>query len=225
MVFNLLVPILASGVLAAPPISFGADAARAAFPAFRIEAESRPERTRAASGFLGRALRRYPTGLLGAVYVVRSLELRGQPCGGSTSPDGRSVVLALGAGGRLDEGWARMALDHEFAHVVMFRRGAAFPRAAWLAQNAPDFAYGSTSALAAIASGQTADAASPLRAEQGLLNDYAASSFDEDWACLAGKVMAGEGSFGALTGRHPRLGEKARLAAAFLRAAGVTLPR
>ena len=92
-------------------------------------------------------------------------------------------------------------------------------------ENAPGFAYASTSALAAIASGQAADAVSSRCADLGLLNDYAASSFEEDWACLAGKVMAGEGSFGVLVRRYPRLREKARLAAAFLREAGVRLPK
>lgn len=228
-----VVPILIALQLAsrdrpasATTINFSTGLARVAYPDFSMVGEDRSDRQLDVQKRLGEALTKYPEGTLKTVFVVKTLEYRDAPFGGTASADGRSIILAIGDRSGSNTDWIGHALHHEVAHSLMFRMSGAFPRDAWLAQNAPGFKYAHDSGLAALKSGDTDFHFVPALAEQGVLSAYGSSSFDEDWACYAQYLLTDDPDFWKLVRRYPRVRAKAKLAVEFYRKAvpGMALP-
>jgi hypothetical protein len=166
------------------------------------------------------AMRRYPPEMITrhvrGVYVVARMFEDGVEIGGSyiTSPPGISFTLGPPEDG-VDEPWIRDSFHHEFAHAIYVQRPG-FPRKAWDAQNAPGFKYG-RNGYSAIKEGRYGRDIKTSLATKGLISEYAASDASEDFAEVAGRMMANDADFWRACRKYPRIRAKANLVMAFYR--------
>lgn len=214
-------------------VSFDVAKARKDDATISVVAENDPRLRRVAQAALARAFAKYPrlplNRHLKAVYVVRSMSCEGTAMGGTNSPEARSIWIEVGNPSEGEPRWIEDTFHHEFAHVLADTRRHEMPELAWRAANAPGFkyTYGEGGGFTAVSTGQHVgeDLDKPLNA-QGVLSEYGATEFDEDWATYAERIFDPDEGFRMALRASPRVRRKVRLMAAFYRREfpGIALP-
>ncbi len=206
--------------------TFDVRRAERAYPGIRVTAETNPVLRAKAKRELTRAMARYPARevarRLGAVYVVRMLSWEGVQMGGTSSPDGRGLYIAVGEMPLDDGDWIEGTFHHEFAHVLFERFQKDLPLREWKSANAPGFryTYGADGGFEAVSkNANVSEELNPALNAQGLLSEYGATEIGEDWATYAERILRNDFATRAVVRRYPRVRAKARLLAAFYRRA------
>lgn len=150
------------------------------------------------------------------VYVVASLSEEGTEVGGLNSPDDKKLYLEdNNIYDEQTEQYLRLAVHHELAHVLLENYAARFSRELWQSLNAPSFRYGK-GGLAAIREDPDSSAElDPACWEEGFAYPYGKSDIDEDFACLAEAVFAGNSDFWKAVDRVAILNKKVKMVVAF----------
>ncbi len=187
-----------------PPISITADPL----------SENEVERT---LQLVGRAMRRYPPGLLSeeldGVYLTGSLRFSGVDASGTNSLD-RVYVVNGGKGLGYTDDFVESTFHHEFSSILLRNHPGYFAEADWRSANPSGFEYGS-GGVDAILEGPARQDLDFRLYESGFLNEYSLAGLEEDFNEIAENLFMGMPAFWSAVDHYPALAKKVDVMIAF----------
>lgn len=185
-----------------------------------VEDEARREAARRA---IAAAMAKYPADALlrrvKAVYVLDRMWTSKAFVGGTSSYDGRMLLLTAGGGQKVDEAWMERCFHHELAHVLKEKAGRDFPAKAWREALPKDWKYpvrvGDNDLILTQYGGK--ERYDPSLFEQGFLCKYGTATIEEDWAMYAEALLSYDVEVFQAAASHPLVKAKLLAVAAFYR--------
>ncbi len=164
------------------------------------------------------ALSRYPIDLvrknLRAVYFADEIRFFGLSYGGTNSRDTIYIANRGATEGFTDSFLAR-TFHHEFSSILLRNNPDKFDVQAWCAANRSPYGDGG---IQALRNGTYETRYAEKWNVDGFLNQYGASSLEEDFNTFAEALFTGDREFWSLAAKYPRLKDKVTVAIAFYQA-------
>jgi len=166
-----------------------------------------------AKDILNKAIEKYPEEVLfhnlRKVYILESLHFFGVPYGGTNTKNIIYLTFTYSGNGQ-NLSFAEGLFHHELSSVLFRNYRHLIDTTAWMNLNPPGFGY-RTGSIEAIRRGRASMQIDELLLDQGFLNQYAQSAFEEDMNVTAQNLFSGGNTFWAIVDSHDRIRAKVNL--------------
>lgn len=158
-------------------------------------------------------LQKYPTELLqknlSTVYILKHIAFFDQPYGGTNS--NTSIYLSNDG---IKNGYTDFYLEQlfhaEFSSILLRNNKKALNKRTWIKNNSDGFEYGN-GGVDALKENKDSELFDSTLNKSGFINEYALSSFENDFNSFAKNIFLPKSGFDLLIERHKKLNNKRKL--------------